>query len=168
MTGFRPSGRAVRRRGKRGEEGMTLIEILVVLAIIAVASAVAVLAVGDDHGMSGLAEAKRIAGRVQFASDRTLTGEGPLALVLDEGGYTFVERDENGTWSVADDLAFEGEATIRDGFSLQPQGGEGPFMLGADYGGQPFTLILSDGQRNWAIAYDGMTASASPAAGRGT
>jgi general secretion pathway protein H len=84
----RGPGRGVKRDR---QAGLTLIEMLVVLVIVAVMAGVAVLGLGSlDRGSRAEAEARRLADRLQLASDEVLVAGAPLAMLWDPGGYRFV------------------------------------------------------------------------------
>ena len=84
------------------QAGLTLIEMLVVLVIVAVMAGVAVLGLGSlDRGSRAEAEARRLADRLQLASDEVLVAGAPLAMLWDPGGYRFVRSRETVAAAVA-------------------------------------------------------------------
>lgn len=95
----RPPGRAPWRRRQRA---FTLLEILVVLTILAVLTGTVMLAfTGADaeQGLKGAAE--RLALRVEFARQRSLTRNREWGVYVEEDAYRFAEFDpDDGIWVV--------------------------------------------------------------------
>lgn len=141
-----------------GERGLTLVEVLVVLAIIAITASVSVLAIGSDDGLRAQAEARRLEARLQLAADRSMIGSKPIAVLIEPGGYRFLERDpRSGEWASAG-ASGEDAFVLPDGMSLQTADGATVLPLDVNGSGRPFTLYLDSGERGWAVAFDGMTA----------
>lgn len=68
------------------DAGLTLIEMLVVLAIIGIASGATVLSLAD-RGPGAEVEAQRLAGSMQAAADKAISGGTPATIVADATGY---------------------------------------------------------------------------------
>ena len=139
---------------------MTLVEMLVVLAIIAVTASVSVLALGGDSNLRGQAEAKRIAARLQLAADQTMIDGLPRAMVVTADDYRFVQFDmDAGEWVPIADRALAEPFELPGDMGLRGAEGQSLYPLGADGSGAPFTLNLTWDDRQWVVAFNGVTAS---------
>jgi type II secretion system protein H len=138
---------------------MTLVEMLVVLAIIAVMASTAVLSLGAGSGRSGLAEARRLQSRLQFAADRTMVTDEAMALAATADGYRFLAWDEaRSAWRPSSAGTLGEIHALPRGMALAGPGSQAVLPLGAYGGGQGFALTLSERNRSWTIVFDGMTA----------
>ncbi|WP_346775507.1 GspH/FimT family pseudopilin [Sphingomonas sp. G-3-2-10] len=157
-----PGGRSIRTAS---QAGFTLIEMIIVLAIVAVAAGVVTLSVGGvSRPPSVEAEARRLATRLQTASDDAMLGDRIVALTITEDGYGFATLGEGGQMIPRTDKALS--------FHQLPAGmvmtlsAKPPVMLGADGTGQPVSATIESGKQRWLILYDGMTVSVRKAQAR--
>lgn len=157
-----PGGRSTRTAS---QAGFTLIEMIIVLAIVAVAAGVVTLSVGGvSRPPSVEAEARRLATRLQTASDDAMLGDRIVALTITEDGYGFATLGEGGQMIPRTDkaLAFHQlPAGMVMTLSAKP-----PVMLGADGTGQPVSATIESGKQRWLVLYDGMTVSVRKAQAR--
>ena len=125
-----------RRVRRDPQAGLTLIEMLVVLVIVAVMAGVAVLGLGAlDRGARAEAEARRLADRLQLASDQVLVSGAPLAMVWDAGGYRFLRWDAGqGAWA-ASGAGADRPAPRAAGGAAAGAGRGGRHAAGADHAG---------------------------------
>ncbi|NML05659.1 type II secretion system protein GspH [Sphingomonas sp. G-3-2-10] len=138
---------------------------IIVLAIVAVAAGVVTLSVGGvSRPPSVEAEARRLATRLQTASDDAMLGDRIVALTITEDGYGFATLGEGGQMIPRTDKALS--------FHQLPAGmvmtlsAKPPVMLGADGTGQPVSATIESGKQRWLILYDGMTVSVRKAQAR--
>lgn len=139
-----------------GRGGMTLVEMLVVLAVVGVMTTAVALGGGfGDRGLSAQTEANRLAERIRFAQDEAIVTRRPLALDWDAHGYAFMTRAADGAWT-ADSHALLGPRHDLPGRIALA--GDGPvlILIKGDGLGAPADLSLSDGDRTWRVAYDGL------------
>jgi general secretion pathway protein H len=80
----------------KGDKGFTLVELMVVIAIIALMTSAVVLAMPDGDGQTRI-QAERFAARVALARDTAITKVRPVALIVDQAGYRFEQR-QSGAW----------------------------------------------------------------------
>ena len=156
---FASTRSAAHRSCPPGQRGLTLVEVLVVLAIIAITASVSVLAIGSDDGLRAQAEARRLEARLQLAADRSMIGSTPVAIVVEPGGYRFVEPGPgSGEWVAPAESLEENAFVLPEGMTLRSADGATVLPLDVNGSGRPFTLYLASGERGWAVAFDGMTA----------
>ncbi|MDF7777718.1 GspH/FimT family pseudopilin [Sphingomonas sp. AOB5] len=155
-----PGGRSTRTAR---ETGFTLVEMLIVLAIIAVAAGTVAIGVGGaTRAPTVEAEARRLATRLQAASDDAMLGDRMVALTIAPDGYGFATIGDNGQMQARTDKAL--------GFHQLPAGmvmtlsAKPPVVLGADGAGEPMTATVESGRQRWIVLYDGMTVSVRKAA----
>lgn len=155
-----PGGRSTRTAS---QAGFTLIEMIIVLAIVAVAAGAVTLSVGGvSRPPTVEAEARRLAGRLQAASDDAMLGDRMIAMTIAEDGYGFATLGDGGQMIPRTDkaLAFHQlPAGMVMTLSAKP-----PVMLGADGTGQPMSATIESGRQRWIVVYDGMTVSVRKAA----
>lgn len=141
------------------ETGLTLVEMLVVLAIVAVMAGAVVLGAGSGSGRGAEIEARRLAARLELAADEAMVTGRPVAFVGDKKGYRFLTQ-QAGQWRDDKAPALEPHS-LPFGLSLEGAGAA-PVVIGADGGGTPIDLRLIPAKgTSWAIAFDGVAASAS-------
>jgi general secretion pathway protein H len=146
----------------RTSQGFTLVEMLIVLVIIGIASGVVALSVGSlTRAPSVEAEARRLATHLQAAADDAMLGDRTIAFTVEPHGYGFATvkgKELVGRTDPA--MAFH---TLPAGMvvtlDVKP-----PVILGVDGSGQPMSAIVESGKQQWVVTYDGMTATAAPAA----
>lgn len=147
----------------RRDAGFTLVEMLVVLAIIAVAAGAVSIGVGGvTRAPSVEAEARRLATRLQAASDDAMLGDRLVAFTVEEHGYGFATFGADGKLMPRTDDAL-GFHRLPSGIvmtlSVRP-----PVVLGVDGVGRPMAATIESGGRRWVVTFDGLTARAVPAA----
>ncbi len=148
-------------RGKKisnAERGMTLIEMLIVLVIIGIAAGGVALGVGTaTRAPSVETEARRLALRLQAAADDAMLGDRIIAFTAERHGYGFAAIGRDGRMTpLGDALAFHklpGGIVVT--LDTRP-----PVVLGVDGGGKPLTARIENGEQQWVVRYDGMTATA--------
>ncbi|MES2988797.1 MAG: GspH/FimT family pseudopilin [Pseudomonadota bacterium] len=144
------------------EGGFTLIEMLIVLVIIGVAAGAVTLGMGNiTRAPSVETEARRLATRLQAASDDAMLGDRLIAFTAEEHGYGFATFATNGTLTPRTDDAL-GFHQLPSGIvvtlSLKP-----PVVLGMDGAGKPMAATIESGAQRWVVTFDGLTARALPA-----
>lgn len=72
--------------------GFTLIEVLVVIAVIGTVISLAALSFGESRSRSLEREAERLQGLLRLAVDEAIIRSVPMGLVVDRGGYRFLQR----------------------------------------------------------------------------
>lgn len=140
---------------------MTLIEMLIVLAIIGVAAGAVTLSIGTATRAPNVeTEARRLASRLQAASDDAMLGDRITAFTVDNHGYGFA-RWNAGQWQPVTDkpMAYH---QLPSGMTVELTA-KPPVVLGADGSGQPLAATVEAGDQRWQVVYDGMTAFALPA-----
>jgi general secretion pathway protein H len=139
---------------------------LVVLAIIGVMSSIAVLGLGGaGRGQSAQAEARRLAASIQLASDEALVTERALALNWDGEGYAFVQWDaRRNRWQRAG-TALGGRHDLPEEMTLAADSQDGPVRIGESGAAAPVSLTITAGSQSWQVRFDGLNATAAPAAG---
>ncbi|MEN3749799.1 GspH/FimT family pseudopilin [Sphingomonas sp. HF-S3] len=146
-------GRAIRP----GETGLTLIEMMIVLVIIGISTGAVVLGIGSaTRAPTVESEARRLATRLQSASDDAMLGDRMMAFTVADDGYGFATIGGDGQTVVRTDkaLAFHQlPAGMVMTVNVKP-----PVILGADGAGEPMTASIQSGRQNWVVTYDGMTA----------
>lgn len=150
------------RRGNRSDGGFTLIEMLVVLMIIGVAAGAVTLGIGSvTRGPSVETEARRLAARLQAASDDAMLGDRLIAFTAEKHGYGFATFAAGGALIPRTDDAL--------GFHQLPSGivvtlsVKPPVVLGMDGAGRPMAATIESGAQRWVVTFDGLTARAVPA-----
>lgn len=146
------------------QAGLTLIEMLVVLVIIGVMAGVAVLGLGSlDRGARAEAEARRLADRLQLASDQVLVSGAPLAMVWDAGGYRFLRWDAGlAAWEPSGAGLIDQRHSLPPALRLERAGASGtpPVLITPDLP-QPEVLFRVSGTGPpWSVAFDGFRAAA--------
>lgn len=137
---------------------MTLIEMLIVLAIVGVAAGAVTLGIGAATRAPNVeTEARRLASRLQAASDDAMLGDRMTAFTVDEHGYGFATMTASG-WQPRTDgpMAYH----RLPGGMVVTLTANPPVILGADGSGQPLAATVSAGDQRWQVVYDGMTAIA--------
>lgn len=160
MTGGVTTGECAMPRA--GEAGMTLIEMLIVLAIIAVAAGAVTLGIGAASRTPNVeTEARRLAGRIQAASDDAMLGDRIIALTIRDDGYAFSMMEADGSWRERTDdaLAFH---QVPGGMAIELDTAP-PIVLNGSGMGKPVTATVESGDQRWRIVYDGLIAVALPA-----
>lgn len=118
---------------------------LVVLAVIGVMAGATVLGIGAaTRAPSTEAEARRLATTIQQAADSAMVTDGSVALSWDERGYA---------------VTGAGRHDLPAGMRLAVSGAT-PAILGVDGTGLPLTATIGTRADRWAIAYDGLRATA--------
>jgi len=144
-------------RIRAGDSGVTLVEVLVALSIIAVMASASVLALRGGPGDSVEAEARKLAARLAFAVDETLSGGEPLRIYHVPNGYRFA-RLTDGEWRTLESAPLDPHPLPR-GMALSDNGT--PLHdIGADGFGAPFDLTLTASTSSWRIRFDGLNAVA--------
>ena len=151
------------------QAGLTLIETLIVLVIIGVMAGVAVLGLGAlDRGGRAEAEARRLADRLQLASDQVLVAGAPLAMVWDATGYRFLRWDAGqATWEANGAGLLDRRHALPGALRLERAGvaGTPPVLITPDLP-QPEALFrISGSGAPWAVGFDGFRAAAAPQGG---
>jgi general secretion pathway protein H len=153
----------IRPDGRDAQAGISLIEVLVVLAIVGVMTGATVIGLGAlDRGGRAEAEARRLADRLELATDEALVTDTPLALVWDARGYRFLGWDgQAGAWAPAA-LPALGEPHALPA-ALRIEGDEeAPVLIAPDLARSAVQLRVSGGDRGWRVAFDGFATSAEP------
>ncbi len=138
---------------------MTLVEMLIVLAIIGIASGGVALAIGSaTRAPSVESEARRFATRLEAAGDDAMLGDRMIALTTDAGGYGFAKVASDGLIPKgAPTLDYHGlPGGIAMTLDQRP-----PLVLGVDGLSKPLTATLVNGDQNWTVRYDGLSATVS-------
>jgi general secretion pathway protein H len=140
------------------EAGLTLVEMLVVLAIVGVMAGLVVLSAGSGRGHGAEIEARRLAARLDLAADEAMVTGRPVAFIGSRSGYRFLMQ-RAGQWRDETAPALE-PYSLPSGLSLEGAGAA-PVVIGADGGGTPLDLRLVPAKETvWAVAFDGVSASA--------
>jgi general secretion pathway protein H len=148
------------------ESGLTLIEVLVVLVIIGIMAGVTVLGLGSlGRGDRAETEARRLADRLQLASDDVLTGGTPIALVWDAQGYRFLAWDaSHATWKQSPDQQLGARHALIGAMRLERPGTEGtsPVVIAPDARGAAIDLRIAGTGPPWRVGFNGLSATATP------
>lgn len=160
-------GRRPMTRRRDPQAGLTLIEVTVVLAIMAVMAGLATLSLGSlDRGTRAEAEARRLADRLQLASDEALVSSAVFALVWNESGYRF-ERWDPATeaWRPSAERLLGPRHTLVSTLRLQSAAGADttPVLISSGLPPRAAAFVMTGGGAPWAVAFDGFTARATPA-----
>ncbi|RYE04290.1 MAG: type II secretion system protein GspH [Sphingomonadales bacterium] len=150
------------RQGDHGEGGFTLIEMLIVLLIIGVAAGAVTLGIGSvTRAPSVETEARRLATRIQAASDDAMLGDRMIAFTTQEHGYGFATFAADGKLIPRTDDAL-GYHQLPSGIvvtlSVKP-----PVVLGMEGANRPMAATIESGAQRWVVTFDGLTARALPA-----
>ena len=87
------------RHSRRRSRGLTLVEIVLVVAVIGVLAATVVTNLGGSFEKHQIeAEAKRLAAVIELVRREAVLRNEPLAVALDEAGYSVLEPVEAGRW----------------------------------------------------------------------
>ena len=147
------------------DAGLTLVEVLVALTIVAVSAGAAVLGLGaTGRGLNVEAEARRLAGRLNYAADETLVTDRALALQADSGGYRFVTPDPQGDWRPDGAELLGTRRDLPAGMTLVVEGvrDDAPAPVTADGAGRPLNVTISGAGRAWRVTFDGLNAAVVP------
>lgn len=151
-------------RARDAEAGLTLIEMLVVLAIVAVMAGVTVLGLGAlDRGGRAEAEARRLADRLQLASDTALVAGAPLAMAWNARGYRFLRWDAGrGAWAGSGDGLLDTPHALPPALRLERAdgGGAAALLITPDLPQPPAGFRVAGGSTSWGVAFDGFGATA--------
>ena len=148
------------------QAGLTLIEVLVVLVIIAVMAGMTVLGLGSlGRGNQAEAEARRLADRLQLASDQVLVASAPLAMVWVPGGYRLVRWDSvQAAWEPSGEALLDRRHALPAALKLALAGTSGspPLTITPDLPQPAVEFRIVGGTAPWAVAFDGFGTAVMP------
>ena len=129
--------------------GFTLVELMVVLVIVGLTAAAVVLAIPDPGG-GVRGEALRLAARVDAARERAMMDNRPVALVLNDRGYSFEWRLE-GEWRAVAQKPFVAQ-DWSEGTRASIDGGESRIVFDSTGFAEPARLRLVRGKEEAQVA----------------
>ncbi len=142
----------------RRDAGMTLVETIVCLAIIAAMAGATVVSVGAaDRAVDPETEARRLAARINLASDWALIESEPANLAWDERGYAFSSSRTDETHAPP----FAGRHDLGGDLTLTGPTPTGSVAISDVSGTDEVTFVVISAQGAWAVAFNGLAAVAS-------
>nr|WP_258187438.1 GspH/FimT family pseudopilin [Trinickia symbiotica] len=141
--------------------GFTLLEMLVVLVIVGLLMAVVTLSPSRNRRTDLVEEAQRLASLLESADDEAQVRSAQIAWQPVDGGYTFYQRAESGTWLPMRDQLLRPHRWHADvtGISVRYTGSGqsvSRIVLGGESIDVPVTITLSSGAARLLVVSTGI------------